>query len=316
MYAYTLDEFTHDNVHLVNLVKEFTELFEPVKYEPGILRFGGVTLTIQLIEGAKPFSAPPFRLSPIEMEQLAKILDKYKSRNWIAPCNGPWASPTFLVPKKSCDEHGQKEYRMVIDYRQLNKRTFRKSYPLPKIDTLFDRLVNCVVFSSLDLESGYHQIVMDDAAAEMAAFITPCGVFKPLVLPFGLHSAPSTFQMAMEVMLESEIKQGFVFPYLDDVLVFSRNAEEHLQHLEQLFQVLKANNCRLRLDKCKLMQFEVPHLGHIVSGEGIKVDPTKISAIQAYPPTKVCKIITKVPWYGELLSEIHTLLCHTGSSIE
>ena len=144
--------------------------------------------------------------------------------NWIRESNSPWAAPTFLVPKKSVDKEGNKEYRLVIDYRKLKAQTVKLSYPLPKIDCLFNDLRGASVFSNLDLQSGYHQIPLSDKASDATGFVCSEGHFQFNVLPFGIHSAPPAFQRMMEAVLKPVILKGFCAVYLDDVLVFSRNA--------------------------------------------------------------------------------------------
>src|SRR3990167_101365 len=220
------------------------------------------------MEGAKPFKSKPFRLSPVETQYLKKLMNKYKERNWIRESESEWASPTFLVPKKSFDSDGNPEFRLVIDYRKINKLSKRKQYPLPNMESILDSIKGSNYFSSLDFESGYHQVPLTAGATQKAAFVTPFGLFAPLVLPFGLHSAPAEFMKFMNENFAQQLNEGWLSVYLDDLLVHSATLEKHLDYLTNLFLHIRKIGARLRLDKCNFCLTKLKHLGHIISNEG------------------------------------------------
>ena len=176
---------------------------------------------------------------------------------------------------------------MCIDYRALNKITLKNRYPIPRIDDLFDQLQGAKYFSAIDLAQGYHQIHIPPEDVPKTVFRTPLGHFQFKVLGFGLTNAPATFQQVMNDVFKHHIGQ-FVLVYLDDILIFSRSREEHLQHLDKVLQILQNHKLYARLHKCKFFLEELEYLGHIVGKGGIKPDPRKVQEVQQWPePTNL-----------------------------
>jgi hypothetical protein len=167
---------------------------------------------------------------------------------------------------------------MVQDYRYLNKITIKNRYPLPRIDDLLDSISGMKYFTSLDLTSGYYQIRITEEDVLKTAFQTPFGLYQFKVLTFGLTNAPSTFQSVMNDMLRPYVGK-FVVVYLDDILIFSKTAEEHRSHLRQVLQTLRENQFYANPKKCDFMKEEVSFLGHRLSANGLKVDPEKVRAV-------------------------------------
>lgn len=194
----------------------------------------------------------------------------------IQPSKSPWASPVVLVRKKD------NTLRFCVDYRKLNSVTKRDVYPLPRIDDTLDRLRNAKFFSSLDLKSGYWQIEVDERDREKTAFVTPDGLYEFKVLPFGLCSAPATFQRMMDTVLAG-LKWQTCLVYLDDVVVFSATFEEHLTRLKGVLQAIRSADLTIKPEKCHLGFEELKFLGHIVSQQGIRPDPDKTSAVSSFP---------------------------------
>ena len=161
---------------------------------------------------------------------------------------------------------------MCVDYRALNQQTVKDKYPLSCIDDLLDRLQGASVFSPLDLQSGYHQIYIPTEDVPKTAFRTPQGLFEFRVLSFGLTNAPAAFQREMNRIFSH---LDFVLVYLDDILVFSRNAEQHAEHLKQVLQLLKTEKLYAKLSKCSFFQPLLKFLGYVVSAEGIHMNPEK-----------------------------------------
>lgn len=266
-----------------DLLAKFSRIQDSVKFDPEVSRASGHSHEVFWKGEVKPYRAKPYRLSPVEMEVLKNMLQKYIDMNWIKESNSPWAAPIFLVPKKTINpETKLPEYRLVIDYRKMNEQSIKIGYPLPKIDELLSSIKSSKFFTTLDLQSGYHHIPLTENASKASGFISPIGHYEFNVLPFGIHSAPPTFQRIMDKLLEKPIKDGYCRVYLDDVIIFSNTLEEHMEHLTSIFSILDENNMRIRADKCEWLQKEVKYLGHIVSGDGIKTDPKKVQAIQEF----------------------------------
>jgi RNase H-like domain found in reverse transcriptase/Reverse transcriptase (RNA-dependent DNA polymerase)/Integrase core domain/Integrase zinc binding domain/Zinc knuckle len=202
----------------------------------------------------------------------------------IEPSNSPWASNVVIVTKKDG------AIRFCIDYRQLNTITRKDSYPLPRIEACLDALGGSSFFSAFDLRSGYHQVEMEECDKDKTSFVTRTGLYRFCVMPFGLCNAPGTFQRIMDIVMAG-LNFRVLLVYLDDIILFSKSVEEHLERLELLFTTLRTANLKLKPSKCKLIRREVGFLGHIVSDKGISTDPDKISAVQDWPvPTSVTEV--------------------------
>jgi len=208
--------------------------------------------------------------------EVQGMLDKMQNRGIIEPANGPWAAPIVLVKKKDGS------WRLCVDYRRLNSLTKKDAYPLPRIDDTLDALSGACWFSTLDLASGYWQVEMDQSDKEKTAFSTPFGLFQFNVMPFGLCNAPSTFQRLMEMVLAG-LHWSTCLVYIDDIIIFSCNFNQHLERLEEVLQRLQSAGLKLKPSKCHLLQTRVHYLGHVLSKDGVETDPDKISCICSWP---------------------------------
>ena len=224
----------------------------------------------------KPVNLPYRRIIPSQMAEVKNLLQDLLDRNVIRKSSSPYASPVVLVRKKD----GQ--LRLCIDYRSLNSKTKRDAFPLPRIDETLESMGGAKVFSSLDLAHGYFQVTMHPNSVSKTAFRVPWGLFEFLRLPQGLCNSPSTFQRIMEFIF-GDMNLTELILYLDDVLVFSSTFEEHLHRLDKVLERLVRHGLKLKGSKCKLFQNSVTHLGHIVSGSGISVDPGKIERVKNWP---------------------------------
>ena len=224
-----------------------------------------------------PVSRPMYRLSPKERAEVERQLAELLEKGFIQPSHSAWGAPVIFVAKKSGD------LRMCVDYRALNQVTVKDKYPLPRIDDLLDRLRGASVFSSLDSQSGYHQVRIADGDVPKTAFRTHKGLFEFRVLSFGLTNAPAVFQREMNKVFAD---LPFVLVYLDDILVFSTSAEEHAQHLKQVLALLRKHKLYAKMSKCFFFRDSVDFLGHVVSAEGVQVDPKKVSVIRDWPPLR------------------------------
>ena len=174
---------------------------------------------------------------------------------------------------------------MCIDYRQLNKLTIKNKYPLPRIDELFDQVKGAMVFSKIDLRSGYHQIRIKEEDITKTAFRTRYGHYEFVVLPFGLTNAPATFMCLMNSVFHRFLDK-FVLIFIDDILIYSRSREEHEEHLRIVLQTLREHQLYAKFSKCDFFREEIQYLGHIITKEGIAVDPEKIRTIMEWPIPK------------------------------
>ena len=206
------------------------------------------------------------------------------SKGFIRLSTSPWGAPVLFVKKKDGS------LRLCIDYRELNKVTIRNQYPLPRIDDLFDQLQGARVFSKIDLRSGYHQLKIRSEDVPKTSFRTRYGHYEFLVMPFGLTNAPTVFMDLMNRIFQPYLDQ-FVIVFIDDILIYSGSKEDHEEHLRVVLQILRENQLYAKFSKCKFWLDSVAFLGHVISVEGVYVDPQKIEAIVNWkPPTNVNEI--------------------------
>ena len=256
------------------VVESFADVF--AELPPGLPPDRGVGHTINTGD-SPPVSKPMYRLSPKEKAEVERQLADLVEKGFVQPSHSAWGAPVIFVAKKSGD------LRMCVDYRALNQVTVKDKYPLPRIDDLLDRLQGARVFSSLDLQSGYHQVRIADEDVPKTAFRTHKGLFEFRVLSFGLTNAPAVFQREMNRVLAD---LPFVLVYLDDILVFSKSAEEHAEHLKQVLARLREHKLYAKMAKCFFFRDSVEFLGHVVSADGVQVDPKKVSVIREWPPLR------------------------------
>ena len=220
----------------------------------------------------RPIRAAPYRVSRVEREFIQNQFTEMLNNDIIVTSSSPWAAPVVMIPKKN----GQ--IRFCIDYRRLNAATVRDVYPLPRIDDFLDRLGGAKVFSSLDLKSGYWQVPMSSDSRRKTAFITPDGLYECKRLPFCLCYAPATFQRMMDEVL-SGLKWTMCLVYLDDVVIYGSTFEEHYERLEAVLTALDRAGLSLNPEKCTFAVKEIACLGHQVTPEGIRPDPSKLAEI-------------------------------------
>ena len=225
---------------------------------------------------AEPIRQRARKLPFHQRGEIQHLVDEMLSRNIIEPAQGPWASPVVLVKKKDGST------RFCVDFRKVNQVTKKDAQPLPRIDDTLDALGTAQWFSTLDLASGYWQVEVEPDDWEKTAFTTSHGLYQFRVMPFGLCNAPGTFQRLMECVLAG-LHWTSCLVYLDDIIVFSRNISDHLQKLREVLTRLQEAGLKIKPIKCFLMQRSVHYLGHVVSAEGVKTDPTKVSCVREWP---------------------------------
>ena len=230
----------------------------------------------------QPLRPVPYAWREIITAKLGDLLD----RGIIRKSCSPWASRLRLVKKKDGD------YRICVDYRALNAVTKKDAYPLPNIDDLLLTLGKSTIFSTLDLLSGHWQIRMDPQSIEKTAFVTNGGLYEFTVMPFGLSNAVATFQRFVERVLGDSLND-FAFCYLDDIIICSTSWKDHVAHIAKILHKLRSAGLRLKLSKCKFGCEAVQFLGHLLTPNGVKMDPEKVMLINEYPVPQNSKELTR-----------------------
>jgi hypothetical protein len=261
--------------------------------------------------GAAPVSKAPYRMSTLELKELQLQLEELLKKGYILPSVSPWGAPVLFVKKKDGT------LRLCIDFRQLNKVTVKNKYP-PRIDDLFDQLKDAKIFSKIDLRSGYHQVRINDEDISKTAFRTRYGHYEFTVVLFGLTNAPVVFMCLMNGVFIDYLDK-FVIVFLDDILVYSKIEEEHEQHLRMVLQVLREHQLYAKLSKCSFYQRQIHYLGHIISKEGIAVDPEKVEAIREWSAlrnvVKVRSFMGLVGYYRRFIT-IFSRIAHSITSLQ
>ena len=223
---------------------------------------------------APPVRLPPYRLAHKSQEVLREEIQTLLNQGIIRPSTSPWAAPIVLVPKKDNTK------RMCVDYRKLNAVTVNDPYPLPNIEQLIANLGSSCYITTLDLTKGYHQVPVRKEHMEKTAFITPYGKYEYLTMPFGLVTAPSTFQRLMDQVLHG--LQDFAVAYLDDILVHSLTWDDHLAHLTTVFGKLRKAGLTVKERKCSFGKASCEYLGYIVGSGTVQPMEGKIAAITEF----------------------------------
>lgn len=266
-----------------DLLKQFQDVFP--QDLPGLPISRKVKHKIETVSENPIFKAS-YRMSPKELIELKKQIDDLLGKGFIQVSSSPWGAPVLFAKKKDGS------LRLCTDYRALNSVTIKNRYQIPRIDEILDSLHGAKVFSKIDLRSGYFQIAIEESDIPKTAFTTKFGHFEYKVMPFGLCNAPSTFMTLMNSIFH-DIINVFVAIYLDDILIYSRNFDEHIQHLNVVFKRLRENKLYGKLSKCEFLKDSIHFLGHKISSEGIAVDQEKVQAVLKIPrPTKLNELLS------------------------
>ena len=265
---------TVEQQKLENLLQKHQDVFSSSKFDVG--RTNVNQHEIPITTGTRPIKQRPYRHGPAQEEEIEKQVQELKEHGLIKEGHGAWSSPVVLVKKKD------NSWRFCVDYRLLNEVTTKDAYPLPRIDDSLDALGGSKLFSTLDLTSGYWQVELEESAKEKAAFVTRSGLWEWEVLPFGLCSAPSTFERLMETVLRG-LHWKTLLIYLDDIIVFSKDFDTHLERLAEVFSRLRQAGLKLKPSKCTLLAQRVQYLGHVVSSAGVETDEEKVRAVRDWP---------------------------------
>jgi hypothetical protein len=265
---------------------------------PGLPPARQLDFRIDLVPSAAPVAKSPYRLATTELQELAAQLKELQDKGFIRPSQSPWGAPVLFVKKKDGT------FRMCIDYRELNKLTVKNRYPLPRIDDLFDQLQGAKCFSKIDLRSGYHQLRVHEDDIPKTAFRTRYGHYEFTVMPFGLTNAPAVFMDLMNRVCRPYLDK-FVIVFIDDILIYSKTKEEHAEHLGRVLELLRRERLYGKFSKCEFWLDRVQFLGHVVSKDGIHVDPSKIDAVKNWrrpeTPTEVRQFLGLAGYYRRFI---------------
>ncbi|GAB2266340.1 hypothetical protein Dimus_037888 [Dionaea muscipula] len=281
--AYVIDsEKAEQEIEDFPIMNEFLDVFP--EDLPGLPPDREVEFAIGLEPGTRPISKVPYRMAPTELKELHTQLKELLEKGFIRPSVSPWGAPVLFVKKKD------RTMRLCIDYREINKVTIKNRCPLPSIDDLFDQLQGAKVFSKIDLRSGYHQLRVAEGDIAKTAFRTRYGHYEFLVMPFGLTNAPADFMDLMQRVFGPYLDR-FNIVFIDDILIYSRSREEHVEHLRLALGILREKQLYAKFKKCAFWLENIAFLCHIVDKNGVSVDRTKIEAIEKWSrPTTVAEI--------------------------
>lgn len=258
----------------LNEVKqEFTDLFP--KQLPGLPPERGVEHSISLVN-EEPVFKPSYRLSPKEREVMEDQIKEMLKLGLIRPSTSSFAAPSLFVKKAD----GQ--LRMVVDYRALNQKTIRDRFPLPRISDLLDRLTAARFFSKFDLQNGFYQLRVKESDIHKTAFFGNNGLYEFLVMPMGMTNSPSSFQRLMREVIQPSM-DSFALVYIDDVLVFSKTRDEHVEHVRKVMEQFRRHQLYLKPSKCVLGLKEISFVGHLVGNGERRIDPNRILEIERIP---------------------------------
>lgn len=271
--------------------KEYSSIFKiledyiDVPYLKGDAWKGTDLLTHRIrLNTDKPINVKKHRIPYKLTDTVNQQIEEWLKMGIIRPSTSPYNSPIWVVPKK-CDSHGNPRWRVVTDFRKLNEHTEMDEYPLPNLLSIFDRIGGAKYYTKLDLSSGFLHIPVAPEDISKTAISTDNGSFEFLKMPFGMKTAPKTFQRAMDIALKGLIGCG-VFVYMDDIIIYAKTLAEHNRILSEVLARLRKHNFKLEVDKCEFLKKEVTYLGHVLGPNGVKVDPEKIRAVKEFPTPK------------------------------
>jgi hypothetical protein len=206
---------------------------------------------------------------------------KFLQDGIVQHSNSPYNAPTIIVAKKDIGT------RMCVDFRRLNSHLITDRHPLPRISQILEQLGGAVYLTALDLLHGFYNLKINPSDRYKTAFSTPDGHYEFIRLPMGLKNSPSIFQRVMNLVL-TNILGKYAFIYIDDIVIYSKSAEDHLNHLEIIFERLQRHGLKVKFSKCQLMQTQIEYLGFLVGKDGLHVNPKKVAAVRNFPtPTDI-----------------------------
>ncbi|CAF1149684.1 unnamed protein product [Rotaria sp. Silwood1] len=247
----------------------------------------------------RPIYTPPYRRSPQDHQTITEETDKLFKQDSIEPSTSPWCSPVVLVRKKDGTT------RFCVDYRKLNDITVKDSFPLPRIEDIFDQLSQSTYFTTLDFKNGYFQIPLAIHDRPKTAFSTRDNHYQFKVLPQGVKNGPPTFQRIVNQIL-GPARWKHCLAYLDDVVIFSRTFDDHVSHLDEIFYLLHTHNFRLSFEKCTIATDSINYLGHHICRGEIRPNNDNIRGLLETPtpttPKEIFRFLKGAEYYRKFIS--------------
>ena len=293
------------NEDIVKLIDKYSNLFAKSKYDVGTIQ--NEKCRIHLTNNI-PINTRSIRHSEQNNQIIKNITDELLRTGLISESNSPYSFSVVLADKR---DDGRKT-RLCVDYRKLNQITTNETYPYPLVGELIDQTLNCKFFTTLDVASGFHHIQIAKEDRCKTAFVTFSGKFEWNVMPFGLKNAPAIFQRALHRILRKHKLDAFASNYMDDVLIFSNNYQQHLEHIEQIFKAFSSENIKLKKSKCQFSKSKVNYLGHTIGHNEVRPLKSNIEVITAIQPPKniqeVQSFVGHVQYYREFIPNCSALL--------
>ena len=302
---------------LENLFKKHKDVF--AKDDSDLGHTNRVIHRIRVIDEI-PVNKPYRRIPPPQIAEVKEHIEALLKSGIIIESQSCYSSPVVIVRKKDGT------IRLCIDYRELNAKTHKDAHPIPRIDESFDATEGSKYFSTLDLQSAYNQIEVAVEDRAKTSFTTLFGLYEFTRMPFGLCNAPATFQRLMQVIFRKQMYQTMLC-YLDDILIFSKTIEEHIQRLDEVFEILETNGLKLKRKKCCFLKESVIYLGHMIDKEGVSPDPNKIEVIQKWDIPRNIKELRAfigftgyyrkyVEKYAKIARPLHDLIINTNKELK
>ena len=294
--SFSLEHLSSEDAgEIRQLVSEFPTVFTD---EPGLTTLLEYDICLK---DSTPVRLPPYRLSPPKMKILRQHVQTMLDRGIIRPSTSPYSSPIFLVAK------GEDEFRPVVDYRALNQKIHVESIPLPDLHSSFHWFTGATVFTSLDLNSAYYQIPLSESSRHLTAFATDWNLYEFCRVPFGIATGAQVLTRLLDKVF-SDIKFKYVYTYLDDLVVYSSNMNDHVMHLREVFKRLSEAGLTLKLSKVKFARPHLSFLGHVVSPNGVSIDHSRTQAISDFPvpsgPKAIARFVGMVNFFHKFIPNL------------
>ena len=293
--SFSLDHLSAERSNLVQgIISEFDDVITERLGLTNILEYEII------LNDTKPVRLPPFRMNPPRMQILKEKIEDMLEKDIIRPSRSPYSSPIFLVPK------GEQNFRPVIDYRVLNTKISIDSIPLPDVQNCFHWFAKAKYFTSIDLNSAYHQIPLAESSKKFTAFTTDWNLYEFNRVPFGIAIGAQVLTRLLDIIF-GDIKFKYLFNYLDDVVIYSETFEDHLDHLKEVFSRLRQAGLTVNPDKVSLVSSSLSFLGHIISPSGVIVNPDRTLKIRQFAEPKnvkqVARFIGMVNYFRKFIPE-------------
>jgi hypothetical protein len=276
------------------VVEDFPDVLTPKLGLTHLLEYD-----IQLADHT-PVKLSPYRLMPPKMAVLREKIKLLLDQGIIRPSTSQYSSPIFLVPKGD-------DFRPVVDYRALNQKIKIESVPLPDIHYCFHWFREAKFFTSLDLNSAYHQIGLSERSKPLTTFATDWNLYEYTRVPFGIATGAQVLTRLLD-MVFSDVKFRFVFHYLDDLVIYSNSFEDHIAHLREVFGRLRRAGLTVSPAKVKFATSHLSFLGHIISTNGVMIDPDRTRNITNFPPPRdvkgIARLVGTVNFFGKFIPHL------------